>query len=260
MKTFEKLERSQWRSRYSNPHGKVVKRQCCSPENEQVFNYAKQYPQLPRHHRQSSWQKLPWQTPEDVNYWKPEWNPRKFPSIIFPVVNAMGICENYVSGECDYDIFKVCRDPVNRLAETIAPTYNVKMECEPGDMVYYCGQLYECIEAHPGSAWDKRHFKPISVEKKFIEVDKELDKKTEPAEVSVMISSALSSTLVDYTTHDDVQHIVEGNLVGYATEEYADNSAQAHAASAVAAVSSYVTSSYVRVDALSGHSIASNPT
>jgi len=96
------------------------------------------------------------------------------PSIIFPVVDAMGICDNYVSGECSYNAFKTCKDPVRRLAQTIAPAYTVDLSCTPGDIVYYCGVLYECIIPHPGGMWDRQHFKPTSVGNEFKKVNGEI--------------------------------------------------------------------------------------
>ena len=206
MKTLEQCPHPWWDEPPHKFHEKVVKRQCCSPENEQVFNYAKEFPQLPRWEGTTGWQKLPWQKAGYARLGKPEWDPRKFPSIIFPTVDELGVCENYVSGECDYNTFMSRKNHVRRLAETIAPAYTIETSCIPGDLVYYCGQLYECISAHPGGIWDKSHFMVTTI-------DNELKGKATHEE----LSSALSSSLSSYATFTDVSSIVSSSLQDYTT-------------------------------------------
>ena len=120
----------------------------------------------------------------------------------------MGICENYVSGCNDYDRFAGPPNPVRRLAETIAPAYTVSMHCVPGDLVYYCGQLYECIEEHAGGKWIKSHFRATTV-------DDALKKKASYDD----LSNALSSTLSDYTTFDDVESIVSDAVSDFVVKD-----------------------------------------
>ena len=120
----------------------------------------------------------------------------------------MGICENYVSGINDYDRFAGPLNPVRRLAETIAPAYTVSMHCMPKDLVYYCGQLYECIEEHNGGKWVKSHFIETTV-------DDVLKKKASYND----LSNALSSTLSDYTTFDDVESIVSDAVTDFVVKD-----------------------------------------
>ena len=164
MKTIEHSHHP-WEHRPFHPKNDYVKMQCCNPKNEQVFNYAQNYPDFPRFRKEfCGWQKLPWQSPEDVHIGMPEWDPRKFPSIIFPVVDPFGKCDNYLSGECPWDKHsKPDLDPMS-IADTIAPGFDQSKTYSIDDLVYYNGQLYRCIEDGFSGNWNPNAFQLTTIE------------------------------------------------------------------------------------------------
>lgn len=296
MKTFED-DGPAWDFHHHHHHmhrGKPIKMQCCCPENEQVFNYAKQFPCMPSpRHQFNGWQKLPWQTPDDIDLGKSLWDPRKFPSIMFPTVDMLGICDNYEKGKCQYDKHQMPHRGCQQLAKTIAPAYDVNLSCMPGDLVYYCGTLYVCIEEHNGGIWDKQHFAKTTI-------DEALKSKVSYDDLQDAISDALSTSLSSYATFDDVSSIASSMTSGIISNvdivssqvlslsntmssytTFADISGLSNGISAatrdiyalssslsdyamLSDVSGYMTSavlsSYVRNDALSGLSISYSPT
>lgn len=141
---------------------KPIKLQCGCPNNEQVFNYAQPFPQVDHCNKTfNSWQKLPWQKPDDVksleHMWGKDWDPRKFPNVMFPVVQPLGICDNYAHGDGFLQYGPPHTPPQYQIASNIAAAFDQTKEYEVGNMVYHDGKLYVCTKDHKGN-WNDDDF------------------------------------------------------------------------------------------------------
>ena len=87
-----------------------------------------------------------------------DWDPKKFPNIVFPTVNPLGKCENYTFGDGYLQYGLPHTPPQYQIASNIATAFDPLGEYNLGDLVYYNGKLYECITHHPGGNWDDSHF------------------------------------------------------------------------------------------------------
>lgn len=57
---------------------------------------------MPDHSPFHGWNKLPWQNPSEIGKTRlvtDEWDPCKFPNIMFPTVDPLGKCDNYTHGD-----------------------------------------------------------------------------------------------------------------------------------------------------------------
>ena len=139
----------------------IVKFQCACPMNEQVFNYAQKFPQIPHYKHFNSWQKLPWQSNDDIKsidqLCGKDWDPRKFPNIVFPTVDALGKCENYAHGDGYLQYGLPHTPPQYQIASNIATAFDPTSHYKAGDLVYYSGKLFQCIKDHIGN-WNDSDF------------------------------------------------------------------------------------------------------
>lgn len=151
---------------------KILKKlQCCCPMNEQVFNYAQQFPQMPHCKPFNGWKKLPWQNANEIKHLQDEfgqdafgagWDPSKFPNIMFPEVNQFGKCDNYASGK-GYEHYGKPHTPAQyQIASSIASAFDPKKHFDAGELVYFGGKLYQCINPHIGN-WNDNDFKQITI-------------------------------------------------------------------------------------------------
>ena len=154
------------KGKHTPKHENVIKMQCCCPMNEQVFNYAQQFPQMP-HNRfhDHGWKQLPWQAMMDQDgldgaskEFQASWDPRKFPNIVFPTVDPLGKCENYTHGDGYLQYGLPHTPPQYQIASNIATAFDPTVEYKPGDLVYYAGKLYQCINEHPAGNWNDNDF------------------------------------------------------------------------------------------------------
>ena len=101
---------------------------------------------MPHYKHFSAWQKLPWQSNADIKNIDSldgkDWDPRKFPNIVFPIVDALGKCENYTHGDGYLQYGVPATPPQYQIASNIATAFDPTSQYKSGDLVYFNGKLF----------------------------------------------------------------------------------------------------------------------
>lgn len=88
---------------------------------------------------------------------------------------------------------------------TIAPTFSVETTYDPGDLVYYNGATYRCVNAHEG-AWDADDFAATSIDGELSSLRSGLNNLTQVKYFDVAVTSGAAS--YDYTNDTPSDYVM----------------------------------------------------